>query len=136
MMRKMLALVMVLAVVLSSLTFVTAFADDASAYEPKELMLQTAVDPSAGAMMTLSWRNPITSALDDVKLYDITSGADTLLADKSLFIGSYKNSITDDAPVLRNESGVVQYVLKGLTKGTYYKYKLVFSFNDGTDAKT
>lgn len=136
MMRKMLALVMVLAVVLSSLTFVTTFADDASAYEPKELMLQTAVDPSAGAMMALSWRNPITSALDDVKLYDITSGADTLLADKSLFIGGYKNSITDDAPVLRNGRGVVQYVLKGLTKGTYYKYKLVFSFNDGTDAKT
>ena len=95
MMRKMLALVMVLAVVLSSFTFVTAFADDASAYEPKELMLQTAVDPSAGAMMALSWRNPITSALDDVKLYDITSGADTLLADKNLFIGSYKKSITD-----------------------------------------
>ena len=136
MMKKMLALVMVLAVVLSSFTFVTAFADDASAYEPKELMLQTAVDPSAGAMMTLSWRNPITSALDDVKLYDITSGADTLLADKNLFIDGYKNSITDDAPVLRNGGGVVQYVLKGLTKGTYYKYKLVFSFNDGTDAKT
>ena len=133
MMKKMLAVVMVLAVVLSSFTFMTAFASDAT-YLPKELMLQTSVS-TTGDMMTLSWRNPTASALDDVKLYDITNGTDELLADKD------KNSLTAKTssaalPVLRNGGGVVQYVLSGLSEGTYYKYKLVFSFNDGTADKT
>ena len=133
MLKKLLAVIMLMAVLVSSFTGIQVSAADEDGYEPKGLMIQTEADPSSGSMLNLTWKNPSSDTLTGVKLYDITGASPELLADESILTGKYNSTITDDAPVLRNGSGVVQYIVKNLTAGVYKKYKIVFSFSDTAD---
>lgn len=67
-----------------------------------------------GTIMTLGWRNPKTSTLTDVLLYDITDGTETLLKDDI--------DLTSDA--------VLEYQLTDMTGGTNKIFKLKATFSD------
>ncbi len=94
------------------------FALTESAYEPQNITIMGNVDPSAGKMISFSWKNPEAETLEKVALYDITSSSQLICDDFSSYTGS---------------NGFVWYYLSDLNANSIYNYKLIFSFTDTAD---
>lgn len=89
------------------------------AYEPKNVMITNKKDTTSGNkyQQMISWRNPVSPALSGVSLYDVTSGAESLISD----------SISIGADALVNVVSDVTDV----NEGTKKLYKAFFEFTDG-----
>lgn len=85
-----------------------------SDYLPKRAFTQV-----FNAGLLLSWQNPASSTLSDVKVYNITDGAEVLLTD----------SISAEA------DKIVMYEATGLTAGMTYQFRVDFSFSDRSDVR-
>lgn len=140
MLKKLLAVICVMAILLTSFTFTTVSA--AEEFAPVGLMLQPSVNPSDGSFMSISWRNPSSNTLSAIKLYDITSGTATLVDNitkegaVSNFSDSTSNQYYIGTTTTRLDKNFVWYRLASLTKGTYKKYRLDFEFSDASNNKS
>ncbi|MBE7038037.1 MAG: hypothetical protein E7404_03945 [Ruminococcaceae bacterium] len=139
MLKKLLALICVMAVLFTSFTFTTVSA--AEEFAPVGLMLQPDVR-NDGSYMTISWRNPTSNTLSAVKLYDVTSGTATLVDNitKDGAVTTFSDSISNQYLIgnttTRLDKNFVWYRLASLTPGTYKKYRLDFEFSDVSNNKS
>ena len=85
---------------------------DTTDYLPSNLM----ITPSQNALV-LSWRNPASTELKQVSIYDVTDGKEQLLSDTMSI----------------NSSKLLFYKVEGLENGKKYQYKLVFSYDGKSD---
>lgn len=85
---------------------------DTEPYQPKAMMLS-----QANGSLILNWRNPSTTELKDVKIYDVTGGEEKLLTDT----------------ISATPSEVVYHKIDKLSNGAYYQYKIVFSYDTKSD---
>ncbi len=84
---------------------------DTSVYQPTNILSS---GYNGGVMLT--WRNPLSATLTDIKIYDITSGKEILLS--------------EDVPALFSK---FVYYKADCDGGNNYQYKIVFSFSDVED---
>lgn len=91
--------------------------DDETEYDTTEYQLTNFCAAPANEAMVLSWVNPASAELQEVKIYDITDGEQKLVADN-----------IDSTP-----SNTVVYAVEGLTNGQKYVYEIVFSYQTKSD---
>ncbi len=87
---------------------------DSATYDPVNFI----ASPFSGGV-AISWKNPSTANLKDIKLYDVTSGEDVLLSE------DFSNEPSD----------FNTYKMTKLTNGGVYQYKLYLSYRDGTESE-
>ena len=85
-------------------------------YEPKNAMITTR---GSGALM-ISWRNPISTELNKVSIYDVTNRETPVL-------------LYDEASIVPDD--ITEHSVVGLTNGNTYVYKLVYSFNNNKNTE-
>ena len=91
--------------------------DDETEYDTTEYQLTNFYAAPANEAMVISWKNPVSTELKGIKIYDITDGEHKLVADN-----------IDSTP-----SNIVVYTVEGLTNGQNYVYEVVFSFQTKPD---
>lgn len=87
---------------------------DRTPYAPVNMM---ATPCTSASELVLNWKNPDSSTLTKVSVYDITNGKNELLSDS----------------IDATKSKFVYYTVGGLTSGEVYQYKVIFSFSDKGD---
>ena len=108
------ALLMIIQILPGSLAF--AGADTPNVYFSNYIPDLAFVSHFNGGLL-LSWRNPSSATLSDVKLYDITGGKNELI----------------DSEISTNALDRILYPVEGLTDRETYQYKMIFSFTDRED---
>jgi len=118
--KRTLSISVILALLIQIFGCLNVYADSSGAvvkennYLPKRAITQV-----FNAGLLLSWQNPVSATLTDVKIYNITDGAEVLLCD----------SVSAEA------DKIVMYEATGLTAGMTYQFRVDFSFSDRDDVK-
>ncbi|MBO5059720.1 MAG: hypothetical protein J6C82_02235 [Clostridia bacterium] len=79
-------------------------------YTPSDVIIV----PTTQGGLALSWRNPITTTVKSIELYDVTDGEPVLLSD----------SFTKTAQAIN------EYVIDALTAEEQYQFKLLYTYSD------